>query len=918
MTPNIIFLGWDKPWTSLFAAWLEQEPDRLRHRLVVTPTRESGRRLRECLVSNAAQNGTAAILGPRVATPDDFVRPEIAMPDAIRWAGWLAILRATKNDKLATLFPTGVEDKTDSWRLAVVRQIEQARELLVSVNANFATVAQQLSEDNARWVELSELERAVIALWKKWDFTDPAESKRQRAQTPVCPQGVDEIIVAGVTDPTWLAVEVWRRLGEQKIPITVLVGAPAELKGTFDEWGRPKTEYWADRKQATTPEPSVTRVAADAVALAEAVVRACAGRSNRDVAVGVCDATFIPAVAGRFQAAGWLTFNPEGVLLAQDGWPELLEALAVAVELPDDYAAIARTARHPVVWADWLKDYGAKASLVALEKWEDKNSITNAITTIERLRVSQHDAEKSAGELLAKVHHLVQFAAGGATELFEDQLRQWFKASVPEVANHALAEMGTWQQLQSAGFGLALRLNWLAKSLAGVSRQSDSADAVLALQGWLELPFDPAPHLILAGLHEGSVPEAPPADPLITEVVREKLGIRDRKSRLAREIFLYSAMAEGRRVSGSVTVLTAQVNAQGEPCQPSRVLLQAQLENLPARVLKFIKGKPDVPLQHTPSAVRGNWQLRPLANTPANKQWDHVSPSALKTYLTCPTRFYFAKVLGWEKLKPFDGELSGSRFGDLIHAVLKVWGTDLAAREIADAKMLQACWRALLQQEVETRFGTTVSPLIRLQIMSAEERLMALAGKQAEQYQLGWRVVAVEKELNGVLTLAGLPVHMTVDRIDRHTDGRMRVIDYKTGKEVKDPRKAHLRAWSEEKYPMPLAPVLVVKGTGKAKDKSHIWTDLQLPLYVATVQKAWNLDAMPEAFYALLPAAVGDTEFVPFEELGEMIPNAIEWAEKATHRILDGVFWPPAPDVKKKARRSGCTRAGRAGDGVAR
>ena len=91
---------------------------------------------------------------------------------------------------------------------------------------------------------------------------------------------------------------------------------------------------------------------------------------------------------------------------------------------------------------------------------------------------------------------------------------------------------------------------------------------MLALQGWLELSFDPAPHLVIAGLHEGCVPEAPPADPLITEAVREKLGLRDRQSRLAREAFLYTAMLEGRRATGSVTVVTDFCEQSMGPCQP--------------------------------------------------------------------------------------------------------------------------------------------------------------------------------------------------------------------------------------------------------------------------------------------------------------------------------------------------------------
>jgi len=898
MSQELVYLGWDEPWADLVVRWLTREPDRLRRRLVVVPTRESGRRLRESLVSTAVQNGCGAVLGPRVMTPDGFFRPAEALPDAIRWAGWLRVLRGTKDDDVAALFPSGVADKDDAWRLAVARQIEQARELLISGNTDFALVAQKLSEENARWSELAELEQRVVSAWKEWGYADPVAAKRRRARAPICPQGVDEIILAGVTDPTGLAVEAWRQLVEQNMAITVLISAPAELKAAFDDWGRPKPGFWSDRCQHTAPEPTTAFVAAEAVALAETVVQACAGRSNRDVAVGVCDSTFAPAIARRFQAAGWLTFDPEGVPLAKDGWPELLEALAAALDATDDLAVIARAARHPVVWTQWLQGNGAKAALAALEKWEVENAASNVVAAIEQLGGSQLEAEKAAGELLAKVHRFIQPAAAERIDWFENQLREWFQGSPVEASNHARAEMESWSRLRSADFGRSLRLRWLAASLAAVSRNTDAAEAVLALQGWLELPFDPAPHLILAGVHEGSVPEAAPADPLITEAVREAFGLRDRQSRLAREVFLYTAMVNSRRARGSVTVITAQVDAQGEPCQPSRVLLQTPPENLPDRVLKFVKETPDVPLQPTPPWARANWRLHPPANASTNKTWRQVSPSTLRAYLTCPTRFYFAKVLGWEQFEPFNAELNAGGFGNLIHAVLRKWGNDTEARELTDAARLRDSWVDLLKQAAHDRFGTNASPLIRLQFMSAEERLVALAAKQAEQRQQGWHVAAVEQELNGVLTLAGLPVHMRVDRIDRHDDGRVRVIDYKTGKTSEDPRPAHLRVWSEGKYPAALGPLCVVPSKGKGKDKTYIWTDLQLPLYVAAVQKVWKLAAAPEAFYGQMPEAVGDTKFVPFEGSSETIDNAMQWGEEATRRIIAGMFWPPAPEVK--------------------
>jgi len=854
---------------------------------VVVPTRESGRRLREALVEKAAVSGQGAILGPRMATPEDFFRSDTVMPDSIRWAGWLTVLRRTPNESVSALFPGGIDRKDDGWLLGIARQIEQARDALVAGDADFTKLAALLPEEHKRFDELIRLERQVVAEWKRWGYDDPVAAKRDRALNFTVPSGVDEVVVAGIADPTLLALQAWRQLLKKGIRFTMLIGAPPVLHTTFDEWGRPKPEFWTDRDQQATPEPTTICLAADASGLADEVVRACLGKSSRDVAIGICNSTFISTVSRCFHEAGWATFDPRGTELARDGWPELLEAIAGALESPNDYAAVSRVARHPVIWSEWLKDSHEQAVFEALGKWEWRNGATDATLAMRRLLVD----DPPAGVLMRQIHQRVIAAREGASELLEEKLREWFGAD-PAVADQARSEMRAWRHIDSHEYSLPLRLRWLSATLSLLRQSHDLDRTALPLQGWLELLYDPAPHLVLAAMHEGSVPEAPASHPLVTDVVREILGLRDRKSRLAREVFLYTAMVESRRAHGSVTVINAQADPRGEPCKPSRVLLQAGTRDLPRRVLAFIREKPDVPRQPTPAWARGEWRLRPPPDARPNKKWEHLSPSAIKAYLNCPARFYFTRVLGWEELERFGQELDGAQYGELIHNVLRQWGENTEAREFADATQLTRFWLAQLKQGVEEQFGKNVPPLIQLQVMSARERLMALAEKQAQQRKEGWQIVEVEKEYNGVLSLAGIPLIMRVDRVDRHDDGRLRVIDYKTGRATPDPRKAHLRTWTEEKCPEALGPLVDIRG------KPSGWADLQLPLYALTVEKQFNLNSPPSAFYVLLPEATANTAFVEFEGLGAVIDSARLWAEEAARRIRDGVFWPPAPEIK--------------------
>ena len=109
--------------------------ERLRRRLVVVPTREAGLRLRETLLAVLGGGGAAAMLGPRLAAPEDFFRPAAPLPESAIRAGWLRVLEETPDAAVAELFPSGIGRQDREWRLAVARQIEDARDVGLHVGA---------------------------------------------------------------------------------------------------------------------------------------------------------------------------------------------------------------------------------------------------------------------------------------------------------------------------------------------------------------------------------------------------------------------------------------------------------------------------------------------------------------------------------------------------------------------------------------------------------------------------------------------------------------------------------------------------------------------------------------------------------------------------------------------------------------
>ena len=79
------FLGWDEPFGRATIDWLWERRARLSGMLLVVPTAQSGRRLREGL----AERG--GVLAPRVVT-SGFFSPEGKPPEAVEILAWVEVL----------------------------------------------------------------------------------------------------------------------------------------------------------------------------------------------------------------------------------------------------------------------------------------------------------------------------------------------------------------------------------------------------------------------------------------------------------------------------------------------------------------------------------------------------------------------------------------------------------------------------------------------------------------------------------------------------------------------------------------------------------------------------------------------------------------------------------------------------------
>ena len=166
-----------------------------------------------------------------------------------------------------------------------------------------------------------------------------------------------------------------------------------------------------------------------------------------------------------------------------------------------------------------------------------------------------------------------------------------------------------------------------------------------------------------------------------------------------------------------------------------------------------------------------------------------LSPSALNRYALCPFRFYLSDVAGVRPLDEESDRLSAVEAGDVLHRVLhKLYEPTVGAPDAAAE--LRAIERNVVKKATDEVLravcGTRVDPSSASVgiVRTAVERMAAgVVAYDAARSEL-FAVEGLEREVEAEWVDASgrrIRVGGTVDRLDRLADGRLRVVDYKSG-----------------------------------------------------------------------------------------------------------------------------------------
>ncbi|HVF37405.1 MAG TPA: double-strand break repair protein AddB [Sphingomicrobium sp.] len=278
--------------------------------------------------------------------------------------------------------------------------------------------------------------------------------------------------------------------------------------------------------------------------------------------------------------------------------------------------------------------------------------------------------------------------------------------------------------------------------------------------GLIEARLQQADLMILGGMNEGVWPPLPSPDPWLAPQIRKSLGLPGLEFRtgLAAHDFM-SALGAPR------VLLTRARRDSRSPTVASRLWLR--LQAMTGGVTRDQRlERLAIALDSSPSVEPAP---RPAPRPPIEARPKRIAVTDLDRLMADPFAFYAKTILKLRPQDPVDAEHHAAWKGTAVHEVLEAW----FKQDGCDPARLADRARLLLDDEA-------IHPMLRaLWSPRLMEAIEWIAAETAELLADGRRPVLAERM--GEAKVAGVTLYGKVDRIDRLADGRLAIVDYKSG-----------------------------------------------------------------------------------------------------------------------------------------
>ena len=258
--------------------------------------------------------------------------------------------------------------------------------------------------------------------------------------------------------------------------------------------------------------------------------------------------------------------------------------------------------------------------------------------------------------------------------------------------------------------------------------------------------------VIIVDFNDNFIPARSTNEMFLNSKVRQKAGLISYLERENLQRFYYESLINNAKKVAISCVLN-------EESIPSRFLknfktIKDEKFSDEAYLKLFLKGSTSLNLSDDEIILEHDFFTKPL------------SFSTLNLFLTCPRKYYYAKIAGIKGAKAIATE-PGSKQGNSVHKALYEYYTSNFYRQknIFDLAIFK---EMLAKQDFSS---------LELEIWS--QKFKEYAEFENERLSAGFRVLECEKDLES--DFCDVKIKGIIDRIDASPDGEPFILDYKTG-----------------------------------------------------------------------------------------------------------------------------------------
>jgi ATP-dependent helicase/nuclease subunit B len=418
---------------------------------------------------------------------------------------------------------------------------------------------------------------------------------------------------------------------------------------------------------------------------------------------------------------------------------------------------------------------GFEGLLGALRAAKGTDELSDWVRELADLEAPFSEALSGGGGLTEIVAAHLSFAEALAAGAEETGAERLWRREAGEAAAAFMAELR-----EAGSHGPALRGERYPALLstlmaARVVRPRYGGHPRLAILGPLEVRLQHYDLIVLGGLNEGTWPAEVDPGPWLSRPMRARFGLPPPERRVG-----LSAHDFAQGLTAPAVILTRSSRVEGTPTVPSRWLLRidALLHALGREdALQVTAGQSLAWAAALDRPERVAAAPPPEPRPPVSARPRRLSVTQVEAWMRDPYALYARKVLGLKALDPIDADPGAAERGTLVHMALEAYLRAHPAEPPADPEA------ALIAEGRRIFEAVRAKPGIWAFWWPRFLRIARWFG-EADRRRRAENGLALP-EVRGELRLEGpggdFRLTATADRIDRLSDGRLAILDYKTG-----------------------------------------------------------------------------------------------------------------------------------------